>query len=142
MSEPSSIHDRGIVTPVEMMFVLVFALVALAFLGFVGRLHAAGVQVTNTAQAAARSASLEASRDAAVNAAQDIVASSTLTSRCTTPPTAALAWTPSPIGTWHGGSLTVTVSCTIDNAALTGVWTPGSRTISVSDTQPIDRYDQ
>ena len=44
-------------TPVEMMYLLVFCMMAVLFLGFVGRLHAAGLQVTNAAQSAARAAS-------------------------------------------------------------------------------------
>ena len=50
-------RDAGVVTPIEMMFVLVFVLLAVGFLGFLGRLHAAGVQVSNTSQSAARAAS-------------------------------------------------------------------------------------
>ncbi len=133
-------RDRGIATPVEMMFLLVFVLVAVGFIGFVGRLHAAGVQVTNTSQTAARAASLTAGSDEGRAAAQDAVDQSTLTSRCSSAPLADMSWTPSTTGSWQGGSVTVTVTCTVGNGELSGVWTPGARTISVSDTQPIDRY--
>jgi len=34
------------------------------------------------------------------------------------------------------------VSCTVHNRSLTGVWAPGSRTVTMSDTQPIDRYQR
>lgn len=140
MAVTSPDRDRGVVTPVEMMFLLVFVLAAVVFLGFVGRLHAAGVQVGNTAQSAARAASLTASSGEGAAAAQAVVDASTLTSRCTSPPTAALSWEPSPTGTWQGGAVTVTVTCTLDHRGLTGILTPGSRTIAMSDTQPIDRY--
>lgn len=133
-------RDGGMVTAVEMMYLLVFLVVALAFFAYLGRLHAAGVQVSNTAQSAARAASLTADRDAGSAAAQQAVDSSTLPSRCSAPPTARLSWQPSSTGSWHGGSVTVTVDCRIDNAGLSGIWTPGSRTVSVADTQPIDRY--
>jgi hypothetical protein len=123
-----------------MMFLVVFALVAIAFIGFLGRLHAAGVQVTNTSQSAARAASLTASSEEGRAAAQRAVDGSTLMSRCSSPPVADMSWRPSTTGAWQGGSVTVTVTCTVSNDALSGMWAPGSRTISVSDTQPIDRY--
>jgi Flp pilus assembly protein TadG len=133
-------RDRGMVTAVEMMYLLIFLVIAVAFLGFLGRLHAAGVQVTSTSQAAARAASLTAGSADGRVAAQDAVDRSTLMTRCSSPPLAALTWQPSATGSWQGGSVTVTVSCTVANDELSGMWTPGSRTISVSDTQPIDRY--
>ena len=133
-------RDRGMVTSVEMMYLVVFALVAVAFLGFLGRLHAAGIQVTNVSQSAARAASLASGSDEGRAAAQAAVDGSTLVSRCSSPPSAALTWQPSNTGSWQGGSVTVTVTCTVANSELSGMWSPGARTISVSDTQPIDRY--
>jgi hypothetical protein len=126
--------------PVETMFLIVFALVAIGFLGFLGRLHAAGVQVENNAQSAARAASLAAGSTEGLAAARELIASSSLASRCDGSPRTELAWQPSGTGSWQGGSVTVTVWCTVSNRSLTGVWTPGARTISASDTQPIDRY--
>ena len=136
------LRDRGIATPVEMMYLLVFVLVAVGFVGFVGRLHAAGVQVTSTSQAAARAASLTASSDQGRAAAQDAVDSSTLSSRCNSRALADMSWMPSSTGSWQGGSVTVQVSCTVRNQTLTGVWSPGSRTVVMTDTQPIDRYQR
>ncbi|MFM7685253.1 MAG: hypothetical protein ACKPDI_04920, partial [Actinomycetota bacterium] len=52
--------DDGVATPVEMLGLLVFCLLAVAFLGYLGRLHATGVMVTTAAQSAARAASIEA----------------------------------------------------------------------------------
>lgn len=139
---PDPQRDRGMVTSMEMMYLLVFALVAIALLGFLGRLHAAGVQVTNTSQSAARAASLSGGSDEGRIAAQHAVDQSTLVSRCSSPPLASMTWVPSSTGSWQGGSVTVTVTCTVANNELTGLWTPGARTLSVSDTQPIDRYKQ
>ena len=127
----TSLRDRGVVTPIELMFVLLFLLVGLAFIGFVGRLHGAGVEVTAASQAAAR---------AATAAARDMIDATGLARRCSAPPRSTLTWEPSSTGTWQGGSVTVTVSCDIEQGELTGVWTPGLRTVSMSDTQPIDRY--
>ncbi|MFM2072229.1 MAG: hypothetical protein RLZZ623_2492 [Actinomycetota bacterium] len=141
-STDSPNRDAGVVTAVEMMYLLMFALAALVFFAFLGRLHAAGVQVTNTAQSAARAASLAGGSDAAAVAAQQAVDDSTLVSRCSTPPVARLVWQPAAGGTWQGGAVTVTVTCHLPNAGLTGIWTPGTRTVVVSDTQPIDRYQR
>ncbi len=135
-------RDRGVVTPVEMMFVLVFLLLSVAFLGFLGRLHAAGVQVTNTSQSAARAASLAGDPDEGRRLAQETVVASTLSTRCATTPIAELTWRPSTVGSWQGGSVTVTVTCVVGNGELSGIWTPGTRTLRASDTQPIDRYQR
>ena len=134
--------DAGVATPVEMMYLLVFCLVAVVFLGFVGRLHAAGVQVANAAQGAARSASLAPDPTTAQVAALEAVDGYGLQSRCTGGPTVVMSWNPSPAGSWQGGSVTVKVSCTVRNQSLTGVWSPGSRTVAMTDTQPIDRYQR
>lgn len=135
-------EDDGIATPVEMMYLLIFCLVAVVFLGFVGRLHAAGVQITNGAQAAARAASIAPDPVAAQRAAEAAVSSSPFVERCRGGAAVRLTWAPSPSGTWQGGSVTVQVSCTVRNQTLTGVWSPGSRTVTMSDTQPIDRYQR
>lgn len=132
--------DRGVATPVEMMYLLVAALVAVMFLGYVGRLHATGVQVTNTAQAAARAASQAANPTAARAAADGALASSALHTRCAGGGSTRTTWSASPTGTWQGGSVTVVVTCTVANQQLTGIWSPGSRTVTMSDTQPVDRY--
>ncbi len=132
--------EAGIATPVEMMYLLVFCLGAVLFLGFLGRLHAAGLQVTSTAQAAARAASQAPGAGAALAAAESVVAGSALTDRCEGGAGVQLTWLPSATGAWQGGSVTVQVRCAVSNEALAGVWAPGNRTITVDDTQPIDRY--
>lgn len=132
--------DDGVVTPVEMMYLLVFCLLAVAFLGFLGRLHATGVQVTNVAQSAARAASQAPTPAAARDAALDNVTRSALRSRCVGSPRAVTTWTPSSTGAWQGGSVTVVVSCRVRNQALTGFWSPGTRVVTMRDTQPVDRY--
>lgn len=134
--------DEGTATPVEMMYLLVFCVAAVVFLGFLGRLHAAGVQVTNAAQAAARAASLAPDPATAARAAQGSVASSPLTSRCQGGARTTMSWAPSRTGSWQGGSVTVRVSCVVRNQALTGVWAPGVRTVTMTDVQPVDRYQR
>jgi Flp pilus assembly protein TadG len=132
--------DDGVVTPVETMYLLVFCLLAVAFLGFLGRLHATGVQVTNAAQSAARAASQAATPSAARVAATGSVARSALRTRCVGSPRAVTTWAPSSTGAWQGGSVTVVVSCRVRNQALTGIWSPGTRVVTMRDTQPVDRY--
>ena len=133
-------RDRGVVGSVEMMYLLVFCLVAVFFLGYLGRLHAAGVEVTNAAQSAARAASQESSESAARLAARASVSSGPLRTRCARGTEVEMTWAPSSMGTWQGGSVTVEVRCTVVSASLSGVWTPGVRTIAMRDTQPVDRY--
>jgi hypothetical protein len=135
-------RDAGVVTPVEMMYLLVFVVVATACITFLGRLHAASVEVNGVAQAAARAASMESTSQAGAAAARRTVAASTLASRCAAAPTAEIAWTPSPTGTWHGGAVRVQVRCTVTNTSLAGGLLPGARTISGADSQPIDRYQR
>jgi Flp pilus assembly protein TadG len=134
--------DDGIATPVEMMYLLIFCIAAVLLLGFLGRLHAAGVQVTNAAQAGARAASLQPDPVSAEAAAIDAVRTGALRRRCQGVPHVHFSWQPSPNGTWQGGSVTVTVRCVISYDALAGVWAPGSRTVTMSDTQPVDKYQR
>lgn len=132
--------DDGVATPVEMMYLLVFCVMSVVFLGFVGRLHATAVQVTNAAQSAARAASLAPTPTAAEQAARDTVARSPLSGRCAGGGRVTMRWTRSAIGSWQGGTVTVAVACTVRNQSLTGVWSPGTRVVTMSDTQSVDRY--
>jgi hypothetical protein len=134
--------EDGVATPVEMMYLLIFCVVAVVFLGFVGRLHATGIEVTNVAQSAARAASLAPTPIAAQFAANDVVAASVLASRCEGTPAVSFSWDPSEAGSWQGGTVTVSVACTVRNQSLTGVWSPGARTVVMRDTQPVDRYQR
>src|SRR4051794_34191177 len=102
----ASAHDDGVATPVDMMFLLVFCLLAVAFLGFVGRLHATGVEVTNAAQSAARAASMAANPASARALASDSVARSPLRARCVRAPRTTVSWRAASGGTWQGGAVT------------------------------------
>jgi hypothetical protein len=133
-------RDRGMVTPVETMYLLVLAVAAVTLLGYLGRLHASGVEVSAAAQAAARAASLAPSSSAGAAAARATIRESTLRQRCAGGPHTEVSWVASPTGTWHGGAVTVTLRCTVSQASLAGIWAPGSRTFVVADTQPIDRF--
>lgn len=134
------LDDDGIATPVEMMYLLVFCLMAVLFIGYVGRLHAAGVEVTNAAQSAARAASLAPSSAAAHEAAVTTAQAALAHRHCRGGAQVAVVARHAADGTWQGGSVTVTVSCTVPAQSLAGVWAPGVRTVTMSDTQPVDRY--
>ena len=133
-------RDAGFVSAVEVVYLGIAALVMITFLGFLGRLSAAGVQVTNSSQDAARAAASARDPDEARAAADAAVARSGLPERCQGDPSAEFSWEPSDLGTWQGAVVTVTVSCTVANQTLTGIWTPGSRTVTVSDSQVVERF--
>jgi Flp pilus assembly protein TadG len=132
--------DTGVVTSIELMYVCVFAMISIAFLGYLGRSIAAGVEVTNAAQDGARAASIARDPASAQTAAVAAISRSGLPSQCRGTANADFTWQPSEIGGWQGGTVTVTVTCQVTNRSLSTVWTPGVRTITVTDTQVVDRY--
>ena len=132
-------RDDGQALGPEMLVLLVLALAAWGVLAWLGRLNATGQAIENTAQSAARAASQQANPADAHTAAARAVALSNLVSPCTDTPSTDMTWQPGPTGTWRGGSVTVTLTCTIDNAEP---FTGDGRTISASDTQVIDRFQQ
>lgn len=137
---PRRARDAGVVTAIELMFLLVCCLAGLGFIGYLGRLHAAGIEVAAASQSASRAASLATDAAAGQRAASEAVGHAGLADRCTDVPNVAMTWRPSPTGAWQGGSVTVTVSCRVDAETLGGLSLPGTRLVRMSDTQPIDRY--
>jgi Flp pilus assembly protein TadG len=120
-----------------LMLLLVFALAAWGFLAWLGRLNSTAQDIENTAQSAARAASQQSNPTDATSAATAAVEASNLVSPCTNQPSVSMTWQPGPTNTWRGGSVTVTLTCQIENREpITGA----GRTISSSDTQVIDRY--
>jgi Flp pilus assembly protein TadG len=122
------------------MLLLAFALGVMVLLGYLGRLNSTGTNLTNVAQDAARAASQQPDPAAATDAARQAVGRSTLSVPCRGGVSPQVSWQPSLSGSWYGGSVTVRLACTVHNRELSGVWTPGDRTISVADTQVIDAY--
>lgn len=137
---PTPHRDAGFVGAVEVVYLGLAALVMVVFLGYLGRLSAAGIQVTNAAQDSARAASIAGNPDDARADAEAAVNRSGLPSRCQGGPSVSFGWEPSDLGTWQGALVSVTVSCTVANQSLTGVWTPGARTVTVTDQQIVDRF--
>jgi Flp pilus assembly protein TadG len=130
-------RDEGQSVGPELMLLLVVALAVWGFLAWLGRLNSTAQDLENTAQSAARAASQESSLDDARNAAERAVGASNLASPCASPPTVAMSWSQGPTGTWRGGSVTVTLTCTVDN---TEPITSAGRTLTATDTQVIDRF--
>lgn len=121
----------------EMMIILVFALAAWGFLAWLGRLNSTSQDITNTAQAAARAASIEADPGAGRSAAIRAVSGSNLPEPCADTPSVSMSWTAGEDGDWLGGAVTVTVSCTIGNKeAFAGA----GRRVSATDVQVIDPF--
>ena len=133
-------RDAGFVSAVEVVYLGIAALVMVVFLGFLGRLSASGIQVTNAAQDGARAAAIARDPDQAASAANAAVTRSGLPQRCQGGPSVSFSWEPSDLGTWQGALVTVSVSCTVANQSLSGIWTPGVRTVTVTDQQIVERF--
>jgi Flp pilus assembly protein TadG len=132
-------NDSGQAAGPEMMLVLVFALAAWGFLAWLGRLTSTSQDIENTAQSAARAASIAADPTSGRAAAQAAVRASNLPRPCEASPSVTMAWSAGEDGSWIGGSVTITVSCQLGNAEpLSGT----GRTVTASDTQVIDPYRQ
>jgi Flp pilus assembly protein TadG len=129
--------DRGQAVSTELLLLLVVALIGWGFLAWLGRLTATSQDLANSAQSAARSASQQGNPADALTAARAASHASNLHSPCTAQPAVVMSWRPGPTGTWRGGSVTVTLTCTVGNREPI---TNTGRTISASDTQVIDRY--
>lgn len=130
-------RDDGQSLGPELMLLLVVALAAWGFLSWLGRLNATAQDLENTAQSAARAASLESNPVDARASARRAVGASNLSTPCSAEPNVAMSWTPGPTGTWRGGAVTVTLTCSVENAEPI---TSAGRTISATDTQVIDRF--
>ena len=133
-------NDQGVAGPFEILSILMFALATMVFLGYLGRLNTAATRITTTARSSARAASLAPTPDAGQDIALNAVARAGLNGLCAGSPIAKYRWAPSAFGTWYGGSATVEVSCVVTNQSLAGILIPGSRTIVVADTQPVDEF--
>jgi Flp pilus assembly protein TadG len=130
-------RDDGQSLGPELMLLLVVALAAWGFLSWLGRLNSTAQDLENTAQSAARAASQASNPVDARAAAGRSVGASNLSTPCSAEPNVVMSWTPGPTGTWRGGAVTVTLTCSVENAEPI---TSAGRTISATDTQVIDRF--
>ena len=132
--------ESGQAATIEVLLLLVVVLAGWFFLAYLGRLNAAGQNLENAAQSAARAASQTGDPTTAETAATDVLAVSNLDLPCTSRPAPDVTFHPGSDGGWRGGTVTVRLSCQVRNHTLGSVWTPGTRTITASDTQIIDRF--
>lgn len=125
----SAAVELTLVTPL----LLLMALVVVAF----GRLAGARLQVEGAAHDAARAASLARSPAAATRAAQQAATASLgaehLSCAALTVAVETAAYRP-------GGSVAVTVSCTVDLSDLTLLHLPGHSQLSARFVSPLDTY--
>ncbi len=125
--------DRGSVTveialAVPLMVLLLFLLTAAVHLG------RAAIDVNSAAAAAARAASLARTAPAATTAARN-AATADLAAQC-----ASVSVTVDTSAFHRGGTVTVTLACTVTTHGLTGINVPGSVTTRAASTSPIDLY--
>lgn len=124
----SLVVELVVLTPV----VFALALVALVF----GRVTAAHQQVTESARAAAQMAAVMPTPQGAVVAAAGAVSGGFVHTR----PCARMSVS-TDVSDFHpGGSVTVTVTCSVDLSDLSVPGIPGSTSIHVSTTAPVDPY--
>jgi Flp pilus assembly protein TadG len=94
----------------------------------------ATIDVNTAASSAARAASLSRDAAAARSAAAD-AAHANLAGRCVT-----LTVHVDTNAFRRGGSVTVTVACTVSTQRLTGLGLPGTTTLSAASTSPVDVF--
>lgn len=129
--------DQGQGVGPEMMILLVFALAAWGTLAWLGRLTSTSQDIANTAQSAARAASIAPDPTTGQAAAERAVGGSNLPTPCGSTPAVSMTWTAGDNGTWIGGAVTVRLTCTIANRET---FAGAGRTVSATDTQVIDPF--
>jgi hypothetical protein len=132
--------DRGIVHAVELVYATLVMMVIIAVVAFLGRSASADSRVAAMARAAARAGSLENAPDDAESTARARLVSDGKEIGCDFAKSDAIAINTAsgPGGGWLGGSITVTVRCTVHNGRLAAIWVPGDRTFAASDTEAIE----
>jgi Flp pilus assembly protein TadG len=122
----------------EVAIMMPVALVVLGFIVLCGRMGNIQADITSAARDAARAASLQRDLDGARQAAQ-AVATASLTAHsvtCAQPRTRI----DNPSTFAPGGSVTVTVTCDVDLAAVAIPGIPSTATVEKSSSELIDRY--
>jgi Flp pilus assembly protein TadG len=119
--------ELALLTPLLLLFLLLMV--------GLGQLVSARLDVESAAAAAARAASQSADPGSATAAAEQSATSSIGSGAC-----AHLAVS---VDTTHfvpGGSVTVTIRCSVPLADVAGLHLPGSETLTSSFAEPLDRY--
>lgn len=126
--------DRGDAGPLEMVILVPVVLLAFALVVAFGRTTTAAEHVAHAAAVGARAAAGAQTASGASALATDVVADTLAQVGMTCD-------APAVVGTFvPGGSVTVTVSCTVDLGDVSELGAiPGSRTLTASATEVIDR---
>jgi len=122
---------------VEVAILAPVFLLLLAFVVFVGRIGSLSQVVTSAARDASRAASLRGSTSAADADANDVVAS-TMSDHGVSCQDLRVDVDTS--RAQPGGTVIVTVTCTVSLSGLTGFPLPGDKSVSARSVQVIDRY--
>jgi hypothetical protein len=132
--------ENGIVHAVELVYATLVMILIIAVVAFLGRSAAADSRVAAMARVAARAGSFEDGPLAAEATARARVKSDGKDLGCDFSRSDAIQVDPkrTPEGDWLGGSITVTINCTIHNGRLATIWVPGDRTFTASDTEAIE----
>ena len=121
----------------ELVILAPLLVLLLLFVVALGRLAAARIDVDGAAAQAARAASIARSPAAAAQAAQE-TATSALAGQGVT--CGDLSVSVDTAGFVPGGSVAVTVSCSVGLADLVGLRLPSTETLSGTAVEPLDLY--
>ena len=129
-------REAGGVT-VELVILTPLLLLLLLFVVALGRVAGARIDVNGAASEAARAASIARSPLAAQDAARQTASSALADQHITCADLNVAVDT----AQFHaGGSVGVTVSCTVKLGDLTGLRVPSSKVLTATASAPIDRY--
>lgn len=129
-------NDRGSAS-LELVLVTPVLLLMLVFVVFLGRLAQARGDVDRAARDAARAASIARSPDDAASQGRQ-AAALTLTSGGVSCRQLDVSIDTSKFDA--GGTVSATVTCTVDLADVAELTVPGSRTLSSTFAEPVDTY--
>jgi len=130
------VSDRGDAGPLELVILLPAVLALFGLVVAFGRTTTADNHVEYAARVGARAAVSAQTSGGGSALARDVVVDSLLRAglSCASGPAVSIG------GSWvPGGQVTVTVSCTASLADVTKFGLPGSRTLTASATEVIDR---
>ena len=125
----SATAELVILTPLFILFLL--------FVVALGRLAGARIDVDGAAAQAARAASIARNPATAMTTAQQTAASALSSQHITC---AHLTVSVDTANFTPGGSVAVTVSCSVNLTGLTGLQLPAAETVTNRAVSPIDRY--
>lgn len=128
--------DRG-TTATELVLLAPVVVALMLFVVFSGRLAAAQHDLAAAAEASARAASLHSTPDGAIGAAEETARAALADHRRSC---VALSVEIDASQLRPGGWVTVKLTCSVDLSDVTAIGVPGSKVLSSSSTQVIDRY--